>query len=63
VQERAEHISEWVRLTDSHAAQVAPHCKPGQKPGGINAAVRELGIDRSEAQRACKIAAMPDGRF
>jgi hypothetical protein len=34
------------------AAQLAPHQpkKAGQQPGGINAAVRELGIDRTKAQ-------------
>jgi hypothetical protein len=42
-----------VRLTD--AAQLAPHRKAGQQPGGINAATRELGIDRTEAQRSTKI--------
>lgn len=53
VLERSEHIAEWVRLTtDSHAAQLAPHRKAGQQPGGINAATRELGIERTEAQRA-----------
>jgi ParB/RepB/Spo0J family partition protein len=60
VQERAEHIAEWVRLTEERqrdAAQLAPHQpkKAGQQPGGINAAVRELHIDRTEAQRAVKI--------
>jgi hypothetical protein len=60
VQERADHIAEWVRLTEEklkeQPAQVAPHRKAGQQPGGINAAVRELGIERTEAQRAVKIA-------
>lgn len=63
VQERSEHIAEWVRLTAEgkfHAAQVEPHRKAGQQPGGINAATRELGIDRNEAQRAVKIASMTD---
>ncbi|MBS0641340.1 MAG: hypothetical protein JSS43_15810 [Proteobacteria bacterium] len=32
----------------------------GQPKGGINAAVRELGIDRTEAQRAVKIASLSD---
>jgi hypothetical protein len=65
VSERAEHIAEWVRLTnekmEQQPAQVAPpvrkhgHAQPGS---GINAAVRELGIDRTEAQRAVKIASI-----
>lgn len=61
VQERADHIAEWVRITDAKA-----HCAPSEKPHtggrksqGINAAVRELGIDRTEAQRAVKIASIP----
>lgn len=50
-------IAEWVRLTEEKqagdAAQLAPHQrKAGQQPGGINAATRELGIDRTQAQRA-----------
>lgn len=59
VLERAEHIAEWIRLTEERdAAQVAPHQprKAGQQPGGINAATRELGIERTQAQRAVKIA-------
>ncbi|WP_287799265.1 hypothetical protein [Acidiphilium sp.] len=54
--QRSGHNAEWARLTgDSHAAQLAPHRKAGQQPGGINAATRELGIDRTEEQRAVKI--------
>jgi ParB family chromosome partitioning protein len=45
------------------AAQSAPHGKAGQKPGGINAATRELGIERTKAQRAVKVAALaPEAR-
>ncbi len=63
VAERAEHIAEWVRLTGDRLtgqpAQLAPPVKPrghAQQSSGINAAVRELGINRTEAQRAVKIA-------
>jgi ParB family chromosome partitioning protein len=64
VQERADHIAEWVRLTEEKTAgaSCASSLKDGRKagpqhqPSGINAAVRELGIDRTEAQRAVKIA-------
>ena len=59
-QERADHIAEWVRLTEekqkNDAAQVAPHRKAGQQPGGINAAVRELGIDHTIFTRPCEAA-------
>lgn len=61
--ERSEHIAEWVRLTgekQAHEAQLAPHRKAGQQPGGINAATRELGIDRTEAQRAVKVDGLSD---
>jgi hypothetical protein len=52
VAERAANIAEWVRLTDG--ANKGASCADiprtrGQPKGGINAAVRELGIDRSEA--------------
>jgi hypothetical protein len=65
VQERSEHIAEWVSLTgEKQPAQVAPVNKGGRtvdgKPnqGGINAAVRDLGIDRTEAQRSVRIASI-----
>ena len=61
MQERAEHIAEWVRLTEGRTnkpAQVAPVSPKGGRghEGGINAAVRDLGIERTQAQRAVKIA-------
>ena len=67
VQERADHIAEWIRLTSRIAspAQLAPvksrraDGRGGSLGAGINAAVRELGIDRTEAQRAVKIASIP----
>jgi hypothetical protein len=65
VQERAGQIAEWVRLA-GQKAQVAPieskrsDGRGHRSEGGINAAVRELGIDRTEAQRAVKIAALPE---
>lgn len=64
VMERKLQEAEWIKLAgeeEGYAVQVAPHKdqprKRGQKPGGINAAARELGIDRTEAHRAIKIAA------
>jgi hypothetical protein len=56
-------IPEWVRLTEERqSAQVAPNeskrtdGRRHRQQSGINAAVLELGIDRTEAQRAVKIA-------
>lgn len=61
MQQRAEHIAEWVRLTEEKkGAQLAP--PGGHQPydKGIKSAVRDLGIDRTEAQRAIKIASLSD---
>jgi hypothetical protein len=50
--ERAEHIAEWIRLTEEreNPAQLAPGFPPKaghvRQQGGINAATRELGIER-----------------
>ena len=66
VSERAHHVAEWVRLAEERSqiqpAQVAPpenpigyKSPPRQRESGINAASRELGLDRTEAQRAIKI--------
>jgi len=55
--ERSEHIAEWVRLTDQESGATCA-TKPGAgrgSIGGVRAATRELGIDRTEAQRAVKI--------
>jgi len=57
--ERSEQVAEWVRLTEDKRAkaQVAPWDHTGGRADkGINAAVRDLGIDRTEAQRSVKIA-------
>jgi ParB/RepB/Spo0J family partition protein len=59
VLERTRHIAEWIRLLkEKKEAQLAP---PGGKQPhekGIKAAVREIGVDRTEAQRALKIDAI-----
>jgi ParB family chromosome partitioning protein len=70
VQERADHVAEWIRLTEERKeeklVQDAPKSKTetnpkgsGRPESGINAATRELGIERTEAQRAMKIASIP----
>jgi ParB-like chromosome segregation protein Spo0J len=67
VLERATHIAEWLRITEEvQSAQVAPieskraDGRGHRQPSGINAAVRELGIDRTEAQRAVRIDGLSD---
>jgi ParB/RepB/Spo0J family partition protein len=56
--ERANHIAEWVRLTDK-GAQIA-HPLGGVQPEdrGISKASKELGKDRAEIQRSIKIASL-----
>jgi hypothetical protein len=61
--ERSAHIAEWIRLTEGKIAEGLPAqvaqavLRDGRKAGpqhqksGISAAARELGIDRTEAQR------------
>lgn len=54
--ERDEHVAEWVRLTDISPPPVA---KPTGRPeGGVRAAARELGVNREDARRAVKTAAL-----
>lgn len=57
--ERDEQIDRWIRLTevaDGVSAQIAP--KLGRPESGINAASRALAIERTDAQRATKVAAL-----
>jgi hypothetical protein len=60
VLERSEHIAEWIKLSDLQSAQLAPieskrsDGRGHRQEGGINAATRELGIDRTEAPATVK---------
>jgi hypothetical protein len=58
-QERADHIAEWVELVgaDKHG-QVAQVSGGRGKEGGISAATRELGIERTNVRRSIKIASI-----
>lgn len=64
--ERDEQIARWVELSGVkfQSAQIAPFESKrddgrGHRPeSGINAASRELGIDRTDAQRAVKVASL-----
>jgi hypothetical protein len=58
--ERDEQIAEWIKITERHASQLATHQKAGQQPGGVNAASRELGIDKDDAHRAVKVASLSE---
>jgi len=60
--------AEWIALTEAKQAaakpaQVAPVSQRGRmegrgNTGGINAATRDLGIERTQAQRSVKIASI-----
>lgn len=61
--QRADNIAEWVQLCEEQrakdiSAQVAP--KSGRPESGMNAASRELGIERTDVQRSVQIAGMSD---
>lgn len=63
--QRKEQIAEWIAIEEAEAsdgvsAQVAPKPQGGRPSGGVNAASRELGIERTEAQRAVKIASISE---
>jgi len=59
VQERSDYIAEWVKITGERIGPSwANSSKPGPK-GAIRAAVRELGIKRTDTQRSVKIASFP----
>lgn len=67
VLEHDEHVAEWIRLTSEKSlAQVAPvksrrsDGRGGSIGDGINAAVRELDIERTSAQRAVKVASISE---
>ena len=64
--QRDEQIARWIELTktkreataaDQVSAQSAPKVT-GRPESGINAAARELGIERTDAQRAVKVASL-----
>lgn len=57
VQERSDHVAEWARLTDI-SGQVAQ--KVGRPVGGVAAAARELGLERTEVRRAVKVASISE---
>ena len=63
VLERSEHVAEWKRLTEKKEsivlAQLAPKI-PGRPEGGMSAAARELGLERTQLHRSVKIDSITD---
>lgn len=59
--ERDEQVARWISLTEKKVlAQTEPKPLGGRPEGGIRAAARELGVDRNDAARALKVAALSD---
>ncbi|HQS50035.1 MAG TPA: ParB N-terminal domain-containing protein [Xanthobacteraceae bacterium] len=58
--ERDEQIARWVDLTADKLAQSGPVYGGRGNEGGLRAASRELGVGRSDAQRAIKTAALTE---
>lgn len=68
VLERDEHVSEWIRLAEKKAKGVSSQVETklskrgrdgeGRAEGGVRAAARELNIDKSDANRAVRIASL-----
>lgn len=63
--QRDEQIAEWVRVTDEiQSAQLAPieskreDGRGHRAESGINRAAREIGVERTSAQRAIKVAGL-----
>lgn len=67
VLQRDEHVAEWIRLTEE-CSRISPQVAEkinqpkgrGRPKGGVEAVVRELGIDSDDARRAVKVASLSD---
>jgi len=64
VQERSDQIAEWIELAKEKredervSSQVAKKPQGGRPESGVNAASRELGLEKDDAYRAVKIASI-----
>lgn len=59
--ERDELVAEWVKIAgDEVLAQSEPKPSGGRPEGGVRAAARDLGIERSDARRAVEVASLSD---
>ncbi len=57
-------MARWIELVEAKAAHVAPVCAGGRgNIGGVNAASRELGIERTDAQRSVKVASISEAAY
>lgn len=61
VQERADHIAEWVRLTAEKVSQLGtPSGGKQPREQGVRKAAEDLGLAKSDVHRAVKIASITD---
>jgi len=64
--ERDDNIAEWIRITERQSSQVATNeskrsdGRGHRAESGVNAAARELGVDKDDAHRAVKVASLSD---
>ena len=58
VVQRSEQVSRWVELASKAAQLAQPSGGKQPKEAGVSKAARELNIDRTEVQRAVKIASL-----
>jgi ParB family chromosome partitioning protein len=58
--ERDDHLARWIELTDvkDKLAQLAPVSGGRGNEGGLRAVTRELGVERTDVQRAIKVASL-----
>lgn len=57
--ERDELVAEWIELAEKDiSSQTATKLERGRPESGVNAAARELGIDKDDAHRAVKVASL-----
>ena len=57
--DRARLIAEWCRLVGSDiSGQLAQKIGRGRPEGGVSESARQLGLDKEDVRRACKVASL-----
>jgi ParB family chromosome partitioning protein len=59
--ERDEQIAEWIKIVERQKPAQSAQVSGGRGlEGGLSAAVRELGVERTDAQRSVKVASLSE---
>lgn len=58
--DRDEQVARWIGLSESRKLSSQSEKKLGRPEGGVDAARRELGLERNDAHRATKVAGLSD---